>query len=105
MPEEKIAHEANCQGRKHHQDNLKNLELYLTPLQIQILDKIQKRSVYTHNESMAVVKSHFLQMDYTEEDLNSILRYIMEEAPIIIHFSLKKLYHSFIHDTQYRNVF
>ena len=44
-------------------------------------------------------------MGFTEKDTESALKYIRDEAPIIIHFNLAKCIGFFVNDTHYRNQF
>jgi hypothetical protein len=55
-------------------------------------------------ECRAEISSMMTKMGYTEEDLGRMVKYIAEEAPIIIHFDFTSSINFFIENGSYRNL-
>eukprot|EP00771_Trimastix_marina_P003231 gnl/Trimastix_PCT/4451.p1 GENE.gnl/Trimastix_PCT/4451~~gnl/Trimastix_PCT/4451.p1 ORF type:complete len:1061 (+),score=300.19 gnl/Trimastix_PCT/4451:61-3243(+) len=78
-----------------------------------LLNEMQTRAVrYVIEESIPLserayptVLNKVLDLGFTESQLKRTLRYIRDEAPIIIHFNCDKVMQFFIKDTHYRNQF
>ena len=45
----------------------------------------------------------FKALGFDELDLETTLKYIRDEAPIIIHFNIARVLKFFVEDTHYRN--
>jgi hypothetical protein len=46
-----------------------------------------------------------IELGYTPKDLQKVLQWVSNSAPIIIHVNLERVLHHFVKDTHYRNVF
>lgn len=51
------------------------------------------------------LEARFVELGLKMSDLDLVLRYIRNDAPIIIHFDVGKVLNYFVNDTHYRNLF
>lgn len=66
---------------------------------------VTKKSKKLSDAAYPSLKSKIERMGYSEEQLKRTLRYIRDEAPIIIHVDLSNVLQFFNKDTHYRNQF
>lgn len=66
---------------------------------------VVKRSKSLSNSMYPGIKGRVRRMGMKKEDAKRLLRYIRDEAPIIIHVALENLIDFFLNDTHYRNQF
>jgi len=66
-----------------------------------VVDKSKKESELQYAEVLNRVK----RLGFNEDDLKKTLKYIRDDAPIIVHLNLDRVMHLIIKDTHYRNQF
>ena len=78
----------------------------MSALQVKAINQLTKMSLEGHLQFQHIVDNLFRnQVKYTRAEQNRIVKYLSEEAPIIIHFNLSLSLSHFLKDTMYRNCF
>jgi endogenous inhibitor of DNA gyrase (YacG/DUF329 family) len=109
---ELAAHESLCAKREAlaSQDEklaiqLGREEMPLTDAQKAALKYVQERSRKLHRKALRTLVPRVLKLGYTEKDLKQTLRYIRNDAQLIIHLHPDRVLHFLLKDTHYRNQF
>eukprot|EP01114_Cavostelium_apophysatum_P017778 TRINITY_DN5357_c0_g1_i3.p1 TRINITY_DN5357_c0_g1~~TRINITY_DN5357_c0_g1_i3.p1 ORF type:complete len:465 (-),score=89.24 TRINITY_DN5357_c0_g1_i3:34-1254(-) len=74
-------------------------------MQNNVIKNFVRAAKYESNKHYVRLWKNFHKLGYSEKDLRTTLRYIRDEAPIIIHLSLEKAFRQLSADTHYRNQF
>lgn len=84
----------------------------LSETQVNVMRDTKRRAKKASDAALPRLKKRFTKLGYTEDQLNAVLRYISEEAPIVIHFNPDRrmgcltnrtVLKAFLSDTHYRN--
>ncbi len=74
-------------------------------MQKRAVKSVARRSKEASEEAYPNVLERVKNLGFSEDDLKRALRYIRDEAPIIIHFKPQEVMQYFVKDTHYRNQF
>lgn len=77
----------------------------LSACQIEALAHVRQRCWKLHTAALPKVKSRAKRLGFSEIDVDTVLEWIREDAPIIIHIDLARHASQLANDTHYRNQF
>lgn len=77
----------------------------LNDMQRRAMEHVVKKSKKESDEAYESVLERAKKMGFSSSEFDATLRYIRDEAPIIVHVNLDKVMGFFVKDTDYRNQF
>lgn len=85
-------------------EDLRELES-LTPCQLGVLDTVRRRCKELHLRALPALRSTTARLGFSSVDLEELLTWMRERAPIVVHVNLARDGLALASDTHYRNQF
>lgn len=86
------------------EEERKALDL-LKPNQLAAVNYVVQEATKQSNSARSDLESRFRSLGYGQRDLRKTLRFIRDDAPLVIHFNPATTLKHFVSDTHYRNQF